>query len=487
MLFNSKIFVAFLIVVLSFYYLLNDRMKIWFLLVMSYVFYGFWDPHLCALIMLSTVVDYHCGRRLGALEPALRKTQGKGWLWLSLAVNLGLLGFFKYYDFFIEEFIHAAGWVGMNMDADQYLLRLVLPVGISFYTFQTMAYTIDLYRGDIEKAETHFGRFALYVAFFPQLVAGPVERAPHLLPQFSRPFRLSRSMVREGIFLILLGFVKKVVIADRLARAIEPFYEAHAVDSVEAAAAMLLFTCQIYVDFSSYSDIAIGLGLLLGYNIRPNFNLPFVVPSIPERWRRWHISMSHWFRDYIFIPLGGSRKGTVRTQVNIMAVMFLSGLWHGASNNFVMWGLLNGLTMVSHKVLLKPLRVVSGAMERTTVSRVGYYYLCCWVTFCTIASINIFFRCPDWETAKSFVDAIFLSGVDSYWKFALKPRRLDSDLFNSFGWVLLVFLAHEGQRYFNLREVILKNHKVWMGVCLFFFWWIINFGITGPEFIYYQF
>ena len=487
MLFNSKIFVLFLIVVLSVYYTLSDRMKIWFLLLMSYVFYGFWDPALCSLIMLSTVVDYGCGRRIGALPVEQRRAKAKPWLWLSLAVNLGLLGFFKYCDFFVAEFVHAAGWFGLAIDADRYLLNLILPVGISFYTFQTMAYSIDLYRGDIVKPEKHFGRFALYVSFFPQLVAGPVERAPHLLPQFSRPFRMSPSMVREGIFMILLGFVKKVVIADRLARVIEPYYLRHADSTIDAAAAMLLFTCQIYVDFSSYSDIAIGLGLLLGYNIRANFNLPFVVPSIPERWRRWHISMSHWFRDYIFIPLGGSRKGTVRTQVNIMLVMFLSGLWHGASNNFVVWGLLNGATMVSHKVLIKPLRVMSGAMERTEVSRVSYYYLCCWVTFCTIASINIFFRCPDWETAKSFVDAIFCSGLEPYIKFAFKPRRLDRDLLDAFAWVILVFAAHEGQRYFDLRTKILANPRIWAGVCLFFFWWVINFGITGPEFIYYQF
>ncbi|MBC8455036.1 MAG: MBOAT family protein [Deltaproteobacteria bacterium] len=348
MLFNSKIFVVFMLLVLSVYYTLSDRMKIWFLLVMSYVFYGFWDPRLCSLIMLSTVVDYWCGRKLGGLAVEDRRRRGKPWLWLSLAVNLGLLGFFKYYDFFVTEFVHAAGWVGLALSADRYLLNLVLPVGISFYTFQTMAYSIDLYRGDLVKPEKHFGRFALYVAFFPQLVAGPVERAPHLLPQFSRPFRMSPGMVREGIFMVLLGFVKKVVIADRLARVIEPFYENHAESTVDAAAAMLLFTCQIYVDFSSYSDIAIGLGLLLGYNIRPNFNLPFVVPSIPERWRRWHLSMSHWFRDYIFIPLGGSRKGQLRTQINIMAVLFLSCLWHGSSNNFVVLGPLNGATMVSH-------------------------------------------------------------------------------------------------------------------------------------------
>jgi alginate O-acetyltransferase complex protein AlgI len=486
-LFNSKVFVAFLIIVLAVYYQLPNRAKILFLLLMSYVFYGFWDPRLCSLILLSTVVDYWCGRKLGGYPIDQRKLRAKGWLYLSLAVNLGLLGFFKYYDFFVGELVHSMGWLGLELDPERYLLHLILPVGISFYTFQTMSYTIDLYRGDIEKPERDFARFALYVAFFPQLVAGPVERAPHLLPQFSRPFRLSRKMVYEGIFLILLGFIKKVVIADRIARNIGPYFDRLATDSVEAAVSMVLFTCQIYVDFSSYSDIAIGLGLLLGYNIRPNFNLPFVVPSIPERWRRWHISMSHWFRDYIFIPLGGSRKGKVRTQLNIMLVMFLSGLWHGASNNFVVWGLGNGATMVGHKLLIRPLRFVSTRMDRHPVSRVGYYYLCCLMTFFMISTINIFFRCPDWVTAKSFVSAIFLSGTGAYLKLLRTGFSMPDELWQGLGWLGLVFVAHELQRYLDLRTRILGSWRVWSGVCLFFFWWIVNFGITGPEFIYYQF
>ena len=221
--------------------------------------------------------------------------------------KFGYSWFFKYYDFFVSEFVVAANWLGWGLNPEDYLLNLLLPVGISFYTFQTMAYSIDIYRGDITKPET----ILLDLLCSSWLL---VQSSEHHIycRNFSQPFRLSIPMVKEGVFLILLGFIKKVVIADRLA--IEPYYESLATHSVDAALCMLLFTCQIYVDFSSYSDIAIGIGLLLGYHIRPNFNLPFVVPSIPERWRRWHLSMSHWFRDYIFIPLGGSRQGTVRTQ-----------------------------------------------------------------------------------------------------------------------------------------------------------------------------
>ena len=485
MLFNSKIFVAFIAIVLAVYYWLPDRAKIWFLLGMSYVFYGFWDPALCGLILLSTFVDFAVGQRIAA--NAGSRIAQKRWLYLSLFVNLGMLGFFKYADFFIHEFVIASGFFGLPLNENDYLLKLILPVGISFYTFQTMAYTIDVYRGDITEPETDFARFALYVAFFPQLVAGPVERAPHLLPQFSRPFRLNSAMVYEGVFLILLGFVKKVIVADRLARIIEPYYERHADTGPEAAAAMLLFTCQIYVDFSSYSDIAIGLGLLLGYNIRPNFNLPFVVPSIPERWRRWHLSMSEWFRDYIFIPLGGSRKGKIRTQVNILIIMFLSGLWHGASNNFVVWGLGNGLTMVGHRLLLRPLRFLSGLAGKNPVTRVGYFYLCCWNTYCMIASINIFFRCPDWETAKSFVRAIYLSGPQPYIDALAAWRDFPEELVSGAWWVLAVFAVHEGQRYLDLQRHILSRRWLWAVTCLVAFWGVVTFGISGPQFIYYQF
>ncbi len=489
MLFNSKIFVAFAALVFLVYYRLSERGKVYFLLVMSYAFYGFWDPSLLSLIILSTFVDWLCGRgidRAGDGASAVRKR----WLALSLTVNLGLLGFFKYHDFFVGEFIDLLNLFGASVPRDQWLLGLVLPVGISFYTFQTMAYTIDIYRRDI-RHEPDFTRFALYVSFFPQLVAGPVERAPHLLPQFRRPFRLSRSMVREGIFLILLGFVKKVVFADRLANWIEPYYAletlSHPLTSFEAAMSQLLFTTQIYVDFSSYSDIAIGLGLLLGYHIRPNFNLPFVVPSIPERWRRWHISMSHWFRDYIFIPLGGSRLGQVRTQVNILVIMFLSGLWHGASTTFVVWGLLNGLTMVLHRLLRRPLRALDRLFGSTRFSERGYFYVCCWNTYCTIASINIFFRCPDWPTARVFVDAIFLRGFTEYVPMLLNPLAWPAGF--QFGALvtLLVFAVHEAERYFRAKEWLLAHPVRWAMVCVSLFWLVVTFGIKGPQFIYYQF
>ncbi|MBL8619393.1 MAG: MBOAT family protein [Deltaproteobacteria bacterium] len=494
MLYNSKAFLAFLAVVLLVYYPLPQRAKLWFLLACSAAFYGFWDPRLLGLLALSTAVDFVAGRQIDRAPPEARRSR-TAWLWASLAVNLGMLGFFKYHDFFVLEFSVLLGALGLNVDPEGYLLRLVLPAGISFYTFQTMAYTIDIWRGHL-RHEPDPLKFALYVVFFPQLVAGPVERATHLLPQFSRPFGLSPQMVRQGIFLILLGFVKKVVFADRLALAIAPLYDIDALGrlptSVEAASAQLLFTTQIYVDFSSYSDIAIGLGLLLGYHIRPNFNLPFVVPSIPERWRRWHISMSQWFRDYIFIPLGGSRHGALRTQLNILFLMFLSGLWHGASRNFVVWGLLNGLAMLSHRWLERPLGALRGLFGAHPLSRVAYFYLCCLFTYASIASINIFFRTPDWSTALAYAGQIFGAGLGDYAR-ALssldlsKNTVLDDDLQLGFLYTGLIFLAHEGERYLQLGAKITAGGWAWWLSCAGLLWLVVAFGISGPQFIYFQF
>ena len=486
MLFNSKVFVVFLAVVLTVYYCLGRSGKLWFLLLASYVFYGFWNPWLCGLIFASTVVDYCCA--LGIDRPGARPLERKLWLGLSLAMNLGALGFFKYYNFFLQSLEDSLALVGAPSGLLASLhLDLILPVGISFYTFQTLSYTIEVYRGNF-KADVNFRDFALFVIFFPQLVAGPVERATHLLPQYKKPFALDRFMVREGVFLILLGFVKKVVIGDRIAKWIEPQF-ARPVDSgPEALCSILLFTTQIYVDFSAYSDIAIGLGLLLGYRIRPNFNLPFVVPSIPERWRRWHISMGHWFRDYIYFPLGGNKKGYYRTLFNIMAVMFLSGLWHGASNNFVVWGLLNGATMVGYRLMnrriLRPIRTF---MDQWPLARLGYFYLCCWNTMVMISLINIFFRSDTWRVSNSYVHSLFFGGVSQWFEWVAAGFPGPKGYREGFLFMLAVFAVHEAQRHWDLKGQILKRPWIWASVSCTLFVYILLYGIEGPEFIYFQF
>jgi alginate O-acetyltransferase complex protein AlgI len=482
-LFNTKVFVAFMAVVLLVYYRLGKEGKLWFLLAMSYVFYGFWNPILCGLILMSTVVDYIAAIRI---DRAQTQRGRKAWLGVSLAANLGALGFFKYYNFFLDSFVFSFASIGLDLSLERWHLQLILPVGISFYTFQTMSYTIEVYRGNF-KSDPNLRDFALFVAFFPQLVAGPVERATHLLPQYKKPFKLTRAAVYEGVYLILLGFMKKVVIGDRIGRWIEPHFAEPIAYGPDALLSILLFTTQIYVDFSAYSDIAIGLGRLLGYDIRPNFNLPFVVPSIPERWRRWHISMGHWFRDYIYFPLGGNKLGKSRTLLNIMIVMFLSGLWHGASYNFVVWGLLNGLTMVGHRLLLPVLRPIRNVMAPRWWTKQAYFYFCCANTMLMISFINIFFRSDDFEVAKSYVSQIFLRHPWQWLRWVKRGLPVPDHYEDGLYFMLAVFLLHEAQRHFELKEKILARPRVWAATCMVMFVYVLMYGIKGPEFIYYQF
>jgi D-alanyl-lipoteichoic acid acyltransferase DltB (MBOAT superfamily) len=482
MLFNSKAFIVFLAAVLAVYHSLGDRGKLWFLLAMSYVFYGFWDPALCGMLIAASAVAWVSADRIGrASGPAGRRL----WLTVGVGAGLGALGFFKYYNFFLDSLGVSLSLVGVEVDLAASHLDLILPVGISFYTFQTLSYVIDVYRG-VLPPERNFRDFALYVAFFPQLVAGPVERATHLLPQYKQPFRLTRAQVLEGIFLILLGFVKKVCIADRIAEAIDPRFATPVTEPAIAWMSILLFTLNIYVDFSAYSDIAIGLGRLLGYDIRPNFNLPFVVPSIAERWRRWHISMSEWFRDYVYYPLGGNKHGKGRTLVNIMVVMFLSGLWHGASYNFVIWGLLNGSTMVGHRLLAPVLGPIAAFMGRSRLTSWLYYYFCCWNTMCMISLINIFFRSDNWEVAKSYVAATLTRSPVEIVTWLMK-LDFPAGYVEGFQFMALVVVAHELQRWHDIKAVILRRVWLWAVCCVAMYLCILIYGIRGPQFIYYQF
>ncbi len=485
MLFNSKVFVVFLLFVLAVYYRLGKEAKLWFLLVMSYVFYGFWNPWLCSLIFLSTVVDYVCAIQI---DQASSRFTRNFWLGVSLTMNLGALAFFKYYNFFLNSVEGTLSLLGAPTDAvAAWHLDLILPVGISFYTFQTLSYTIEVWRGKFN-ADRNFRDFALFVSFFPQLVAGPVERATHLLPQYKLDVKVTRAQIYEGVYLILLGYVKKVVIGDRLGRWIEPQFATPIDNGPDALLSILLFTTQIYVDFSAYSDIAIGLGRLLGYDIRPNFNLPFVVPSIPERWRRWHISMGHWFRDYIYFPLGGNKHGTARTLMHIMIVMFLSGLWHGASYNFVIWGLLNGSTMIAHRLLEPVLTPISAAATAAGKAvEIAYFYFCCWNTMVMISLINIFFRSDTWEVAKSYVHSIFLLNPMQWVDWVAKGAPLLDHYRDGLLFMGAVFLAHEAQRWLDLKQRILDHRVAWVVVCLAMFLYVCLYGIKGPEFIYFQF
>jgi len=345
MLFNSDVFLRFFAAFLLLYYLARGSLRLRNLLLVaaSYLFYGWWDYRFLALLLASTVLDFSVGLGLQATqELPLRRA----WLGLSLAGNLGMLGFFKYYGFFAESFATLLGHFGLRPSL--LTLHVVLPVGISFYTFQTLSYAIDVFRRKIP-ATRDFLRFATYVSFFPQLVAGPIERGGHLLPQFSQTRTIARTMVIEGLWLMIWGMFKKVVVADNLAPLVEMVYHAPPNSSPMVILATIAFGLQIYGDFSGYSDIARGIARVLGFELMLNFNLPYLATNPRDFWRRWHISLSTWLRDYLYISLGGNRLGRTRTALNLWLTMLLGGLWHGAAWNYVLWGCWHGGGLVAHR------------------------------------------------------------------------------------------------------------------------------------------
>ena len=341
MLFNSIEFAFFFPIAVAAYFLTPHRARWVVLLAASYVFYGWWRVEYLGLILASTVVDYVAGIRMGRHDTQAGR---RPWLIVSLVSNLGLLFAFKYLGFFAESADAIAAFVGV--DGRLNVPALLLPVGISFYTFQTLAYSIDVYRGQ-QEPERHFGIFALYVSFWPQLVAGPIERSQQLLPQFREPHELDWDRLADGLKLMTWGLFKKVVIADRLALFVNAVYnDAEGAGAAAFVIATYLFAFQIYCDFSGYSDIAIGAARTMGFDLMENFRRPYFSKSIGEFWRRWHISLSTWFRDYLYIPLGGNRVARWRWYLNLFVVFLVSGLWHGAAWTFVIWGALHGLYLV---------------------------------------------------------------------------------------------------------------------------------------------
>lgn len=340
MLFNSLPFAVFLPIVFAVYWALHNSLRSQniMLLTASYIFYGWWDARFLSLIVASTVVDYLLGQYLAAATNALKR---KLLLTASMIFNLGLLGVFKYYNFFMENFMEIANSVGLH--TNPILLKIALPVGISFYTFQTMSYTIDIYRKQLEPTKD-FIAFAAFVGYFPQLVAGPIERASNLLPQMSKRRYFDYQKAVDGMRQALWGFFKKVVIADAVAPLVDQaFGDPSGFSAIALITGALLFSIQIYCDFSGYSDIAIGISKIFGIDLMQNFRTPYFSRDIAEFWRRWHISLSTWFRDYLYIPLGGSRGSTALKVRNTFAIFIVSGFWHGANWTFIIWGLINAL------------------------------------------------------------------------------------------------------------------------------------------------
>ncbi len=348
MLFNSFIFFVFLALILPVFYVLpNKKSKNLFLLFVSYFFYGYWDWRFCLLLMLSTIIDYYVGLKIHASNDEKKQ---KRLLIFSVFTNLGILATFKYLNFFVDSFQHVLN--NFNKNLDFLHLNLILPVGISFYTFQTLTYTNDIYRKKLIPT-SNFVDFALFVSFFPQLVAGPIERAKSLLPQLSKKLKPTYLQIEQGVVLIVIGLFRKVMIGDTAGRYVDhifddlPLYK-----STEIVFAIVLFSIQIYADFSGYSHIARGTSKLLGVELNKNFEQPYLSRNITEFWRRWHISLSSFLKDYLYIPLGGNRKKN-QTYINLMITMLLGGLWHGASWNFVFWGGMHGFYLVVHKMLIQ--------------------------------------------------------------------------------------------------------------------------------------
>jgi D-alanyl-lipoteichoic acid acyltransferase DltB (MBOAT superfamily) len=341
MLFNSIDFAIFLpIVFLLYWFVANRNLKLQNLLIVvaSYLFYGWWDWRFLSLILFSTIIDYSIGRKLRTEE---NQNKRKVLLWTSILMNLGFLGFFKYYNFFLDNFVTAFSFFGTEINAQG--LNIILPVGISFYTFQTLSYTIDVYKRNLEPTKD-FIAFSAFVSFFPQLVAGPIERATNLLPQFYKKRQFDYSKAVDGMRQILWGLFKKIVIADNCAEfANQIFNNSADMNGSTLLLGAIFFTFQIYGDFSGYSDIAIGTSRLFGFNLKQNFAFPYFSRDIAEFWRRWHISLSTWFRDYLYIPLGGSRGGNWMKVRNTFIIFIVSGFWHGANWTFIVWGALNAV------------------------------------------------------------------------------------------------------------------------------------------------
>ena len=399
MLFNSLHFLVFFPVVVGLYYGLPLRWRGPLLLLASYYFYMSWRAVYVLLLLATTLLDYLSGYRMSRLAT---KRQRRPWLYLSLGSNLGTLFVFKYFNFFRDGIAAAAGALHWPVAIGP-ALGLLLPVGVSFYTFQSVGYILDVYQGRLE-AERNFGRFALFVSFFPQLVAGPIERGGHMLPQLRRAHRFNYVNIVSGLRLMAWGLFKKVVVADRLALFVNPVFN-HPRQHPEGPLlllATLAFTFQIYGDFSGYTDLARGAARVLGFDFNLNFRQPYQAASVPEFWRRWHMSLSSWFRDYLYIPLGGSRVSQARAYGNLLIVFVVSGLWHGANWTFVVWGGLHGLYLVlstGARPLRERLARLTGLAAHPALRRgVGVAG-----TFGLVAYAWIFFR------ANNLADALFIS------------------------------------------------------------------------------
>lgn len=472
--FASLEFFRFLLLVYGLYFLLPWRWQNRMLLLASYYFYGSWDWRFLGLIGLTTTLDFFLANAIeDSHDPKLRKL----YLAISLVANLSILGFFKYFGFFTDSLVELLARFGLQ--PDWRTLNIILPVGISFYTFQTLSYTIDVYRRELRPARNIFD-FALYVSFFPQLVAGPIERASRFLPQIMSKRVMTLEKTTRGIFLILLGLFKKVAIANGLATSVDAIYNSSGtVGTLDIVLATYLFAIQIYCDFSGYSDIARGVAKLLGFDLMVNFETPYFALNPSDFWRRWHISLSTWLRDYLYIPLGGSRQGTGKTYRNLMVTMTLGGIWHGAAWNFVFWGVYQGAVLCLH-------RLFAGAKPkiRTVTGFWGGLRRAFWIlAFFQVTAYGwLLFRASSWSQIKTFSDRLFFHPL---WL----PTQIPQPPLAALAGIALILLVDLAQ-YLNGKATFYQHWPLPTRAALYsalLVVLIMGLSNSGTTFIYFQF
>lgn len=484
MLFNSVNFLIFFIIVVSLYFIIPYRLRWILLLLSSYYFYMAWNPKYIILIILSTIIDYLVSLRMGKER---KKSKRKKYLYISLLSNLGILFLFKYFNFFNESFKYL--FHNWNMEYNISAFKLLLPMGISFYTFQTLSYTIDVYNGKI-KPEKHLGIFALYVSFFPQLVAGPIERSDRLLPQFYEKHDFEYNRVTNGLKRMAWGLFKKVVIADRIAIIVNTVYNNP--QNYEGLALMIATGCfaiQIYCDFSGYSDMAIGSASVIGFDLMENFKRPYFAKSIGEFWSRWHISLSTWFRDYVYIPLGGNRVKLSRNLFNLMITFLVSGLWHGANWTFIIWGGIHGLYLIFGKLIKKSREKLFLKLKLKEIPIINML-----ITFVLVCFAWIFFRANNMSDANYIITHLFsgLNKIQNLHELKSTVINLGLDqwqLVILFCSIIIMFFVHILEEKKSVINRIMKLPVIFRWILYYsLVMIIIFFAITNnKEFIYFQF
>ncbi len=476
MLFNSTEFLFFLPTVLFLYwFIFNKKIEHQNLIIVlsSYFFYGWWDYRFLSLIFLSTVVDYYVGLKIYKESSLIKK---KKFLLFSISINIGMLGVFKYYNFFVESWLILFSSLGYDIQS-LWTLNIILPVGISFYTFQTLSYTIDIYKNKLEPTK-NFISFASFVCFFPQLVAGPIERATNLLPQILNKREVNLNQITQGLKLILWGLFKKVVIADSLSPIVNDIFDNYQnYNGFDLWLGAIYFAFQIYCDFSGYSDIAIGTAKLFGFELMSNFKFPYFSRNIGEFWRRWHISLSTWFRDYLYIPLGGSKQSRWISLRNIFIIFTISGFWHGANWTFIVWGIFHSVLFIPSFLLKNNRKNINSivAQNKLFPSFLEIYKVAS--TFILVTIGWIFFRSQSVQNSIEYL----INGLKLNSDFDFPPNFILSYL------IILIIIEWNGR--YNERDVLGKIPKklTFITLLILIYLIIINFTNEPSKFIYFDF